>query len=123
MEFTIVSVDNRHCSMMINASRFNDVQEKINGLVYECLVEISNPVTVNGGLPIFRISDRNIHDLSGDFRREFGQSGYTFDQVLKTLGEAIGPISVVTVNMRGGTLDYSRHKEGGLHVIAIGAKR
>lgn len=111
---------NRHCSMMINASRFNDVQDRINGLVYAYLVEVRNSATVNGGLPLSQISDRNIHDLSGDFQREFSESGHTFGQVLKALGDAISPVSVVTVNMRGGTLDYSRHKESGLHVIAIG---
>ena len=42
---------NRHCSMMINASRFNDVQDRINGLVYGYLVDIRNSVTVNGGMP------------------------------------------------------------------------
>ena len=111
---------NSHCSMMINASRFNDVQDRINGLVYSYLVDVRNSVTVNGGLPVSRISDENVGDLSEDFRREFGRAGCSFGQVLKVLSEAISTVSVVTVNMRGGTLDYSRHKDGGLHVIAIG---
>ena len=55
-----------------------------------------------------------------DFRREFSAAGCSFGRVLKVLSEAASTVSVVTVNMRGGTLDYSRHKEGGLHVIAIG---
>ena len=110
----------RHCSMMINASRFNDVQDKANGLVYAYLVEVRNSVTVNAGLSLSHISDQNIHDIAEDFRREFSDTPETFGEVLKVLGEAISAISVVTVNKRGGTLDYSRHKEGGLHVIAIG---
>ena len=111
---------NSHCSMMINASRFNDVQDGINGLVYSYLVDVRNSVAVNGGLPVSRISDENVRDLSEDFRREFGGAGCSFGQVLKVLSEAISTVSVVTVNMRGGTLDYSRRKDGGLHVIAIG---
>ena len=109
-----------HCSMMINASRFNDVQETIHGLVYSYVLELQDSVTVNAGLPSDRVSDRNMRDLEDNFQREFADTECRFSQVLKVLGEAIDTISVVTVNMRGGTLDYSRHKEGGLHVIAIG---
>ena len=109
-----------HCSMMINVSRFNDVQEEIHGLVYAYLVELRNSLTVNGGLPLSRITDGNIEDLSKDFHREFSESGYSFGRILKVLSEATSSVSVTTVNMRGGTLDYSRHKDGGLHVIAIG---
>ena len=114
------SQGDRHCSMMINVSRFNDVQERIHGLVYSYLVELRNSLTVNAGLPLSRISDRNIEELSESFRREFREIGYSFGRILKMLGEAANSVSVTTVNMRGGTLDYSRHKSGGLHVVAIG---
>ena len=110
----------RHCSMMINVSRFNDVQEKIHGRVYSYLVELRNSLTVNSGLPLSQISDKNIEDLSEDFRREFRETGYSFGRILKVLNDAASSVSVTTVNMRGGTLDYPRHKDGGLHVIAIG---
>ena len=40
----------KHCSMMINVSRFNDVQEKVLGLVYDYLQRLKNSVMVNGGL-------------------------------------------------------------------------
>ena len=73
-----------------------------------------------GGLPLSRIDDNNIEDLTEDYRREFHQTGYTFGRILKVLSEAASSVSVTTVNMRGGILDYSGHKDGGLHVIAIG---
>ncbi|MCY4237709.1 MAG: Z1 domain-containing protein [Rhodospirillaceae bacterium] len=110
----------KHCSMMINVSRFNDVQEKIHGLVYSYLVELRNSLTVNAGLPLSRVGDKNIEGLSESFHREFRETGHGFDRILKVLGEAVSSVSVKTVNMRGGTLDYSRHKQDGLHVIAIG---
>ena len=106
--------------MMINVSRFNDVQERIHGLVYSYLVEIRNSLTVNAGLPLSRTSDKNIKDLSENFHREFSEISCSFGRILKVLTEATSSVSVTTVNMRGGTLDYSRHKDGGLHVIAIG---
>ena len=110
----------KHCSMMINVSRFNDVQERIHGLVYSYLVGLRNSLTVNAGLPLSRISDKNIEDLSESFHREFRETGYSFSRILKGLVEAANSVSVTTVNMRGGTLDYSGHKDGGLHVVAIG---
>ncbi len=109
-----------HCSMMINASRFNDIQEKIVGLVYSYILEVSNSVTVNAGLPISRVTDDSMRDLAADFRREFADTECSFAHVLEKLGEAINSISVKAVNMRGGTLDYSRYRTGGLHIVAIG---
>ena len=111
---------NDHCSMMINVSRFNDVQEKVVGLVYSYVLEVSNSVTVNAGLPISHVTDENMRALAADYRREFADTECSFAQALGKLGEAINSVSVKTVNMRGGTLDYSRHKTGGLHVVAIG---
>ena len=110
----------KHCSMMINVSRFNDVQDKIHGHVYSYLVEVRNSLTVNAGLLPSRIGDKNIEDLSDTFRREFRETGYSFTRILKVLSEAADSVSITTVNMRGGTLDYSRHRDRGLHVVAIG---
>jgi hypothetical protein len=111
---------NSHCSMMINASRFNDVQEKLHGLVYGYLTEIVNSVEVNARLKFTEISDKNILDLAASFETEFADDGHRFDEILKVLVEALASVSVVTVNMRGGALDYSRYRDMGLHIIAIG---
>ncbi len=110
----------KHCSMMINVSRFNDVQERIHGFVYSYLLELRNSLTVNAGLPLPQTRDKNIGDFSESFLQEFRETDYSFGTVLKVLSEAMSSVSVTTVNGRGGTLDYSRHKDGGLHVIAIG---
>jgi hypothetical protein len=110
----------KHCSMMINASRFNDVQDKLLGQVYTYLDEVRNSISVNAGLSLRQISDQNIHDLVDDFDREFPDAGCTLEQVMEALPRAISSLSVLTVNMRGGSLDYSLHKDQGLHIIAIG---
>jgi hypothetical protein len=110
----------KHCSMMINVSRFNDVQENIHGLVYAYLVDFQNSVMVNAGLPDAKITDTNLLDLRNDFDDEYESCGQTFDDIKTVLKEAVESISVITVNMKGGTLDYLRHRQTGLHVIAIG---
>ena len=68
----------KHCSMMINVSRFNDVQDKVLGLVYEYLQKLRNSIVVNGGLqprpdngPQYRrtqelISKENMHHADLD---------------------------------------------------------
>ncbi|MET4489053.1 Z1 domain-containing protein [Bradyrhizobium sp. LA7.1] len=110
----------KHCSMMINVSRFNDVQEKILGLVYEYLQKVRNSIVVSSGLPRNQITDSNIEDLREDFEREFAASEFGFRDALRVLNEAASTVTVATINMKGGKLDYQQNTEAGLHVIAIG---
>jgi hypothetical protein len=110
----------KHCSMMINVSRFNDVQEKILGLVYEYLQKLRNSVVVSSGLAPGKIKDGNIEDLQNDFEKEFGSCGFGFSDVLRVAAEAVATITVATINMKGGKLDYQQNIQTGLHVIAIG---
>lgn len=108
-----------HCSMMINVSRFNAVQDKVYGLVYAYLDRLKNAaaVSASGSRPL---SDPLIAELKSDFDEEFADSAVTFDQVLGVLREATSSIVPITVNMKGGILDYRGNREHGLHVIAIG---
>ncbi len=109
-----------HCSMMINVSRFNAIQDQILGLVYEYLNEIKDAVAVHASLPPDEISDDVMDDLEASFLKEFGASGLDWHELLPVLNEGVQSIQARTVNMRGGKLDYSLHKSDGLHVIAIG---
>ncbi len=109
-----------HCSMMINVSRFNAIQDKILGLVYEYLTEIKDAVSVHASLPLDQINDDIMDDLENSFTVEFDNTGLNWPDLLKVLNEGVQSIEVRTVNMRGGKLDYSLRKSEGLHVIAIG---
>ena len=110
----------KHCSMMINVSRFNDVQEKVSGLVYRYVQDLGNAVRVNAGLGMKGLSNQYLSDLKEDFIEEYSDVEETFDDVLKVLPDAIASIELRTVNMRGQSLDYSRYADTGLHVIAVG---
>lgn len=109
----------KHCSMMINVSRFNDVQAKVEGEVYEYLQKVKDSVAVNARLP-GKSNDPIITDLRADFQREFADSTYSVDELMSSLHQAISSVRIVTVNMRGGKLEYEQNKKNGLHVIAIG---
>jgi hypothetical protein len=111
---------NKHCTMMINVSRFNDVQEKVLGHVYTYLVELKNSIEMNAGISMEKITDANIDALKVTFEKEYSSIGIEFAEVLGVLPEAVRNVTALTVNMKGGSLDYSRHKATGLHVIAVG---
>jgi hypothetical protein len=111
---------NKHCSMMINVSRFNDVQQSVYGLVYTYLDAIKNSIIISAGLGTHAFEDLHIKSLNDTFDAEYDGVEFSFENMLAVLGTAVNSISVRTINMRGGVLDYSKHKDTGLHVIAIG---
>jgi len=111
---------NKSCSMMINITRFNDVQELIYGLVYQYVDLLKNSIVVNSGFGIHAERDANMHELKSTYDEEFPSCGFSFLEILKVLPSAVSSITIRTVNMRGGVLDYSQYKDTGLHIIAIG---
>lgn len=109
----------KHCSMMVNVSRFNAVQDAVHGLLYGYLTSVREAVTVHAGLAGGG-DDPVMCDLRDTFEEEFDALEVTYDDVLPVLLEAVSSIQTRVVNMRGGVLDYSAHREHGLHVIAVG---
>ncbi|MDG2260584.1 MAG: Z1 domain-containing protein [Paracoccaceae bacterium] len=109
----------RHCTMMINVSRFNDVQSGIEGLVYAYLEQLKASISVSAR-SARPFEDPNIQDLAATFEKEYSDCGASFTELLLVLNTAASTIRVSTVNMRGGNLNYETHKKTGLHVIAIG---
>ena len=110
----------KHCSMMINVSRFNDVQDRVHGLVYEYQKRLDNAIRTNAGLGPDAIRDPDMQDLAVTFETEFCGLEFGLEDVFRVLPEASRTIVVKTINMRGGALDYDRHGRQGLQVIAIG---
>ncbi len=109
----------KHCSMMINVSRFNDVQEKVEGLVYSYLQNLKSAIAVSA-LSEEANEDPHINDLKNTFDEEYAYINENFGEILEVLHSSASSVVVTTVNMRGGKLDYDKHKKTGLHVIAIG---
>lgn len=105
----------RHNSMLVNVSRFTDVQASA------VLNRMRASIRVNGALPPDQaIRDPEIAAMLDVFEAEYEGCGVTWQDVLVRLHDSIGPINVVAVNSASpGTLDYERHEEG-LNVIAVG---
>ena len=108
-----------HCTMMINVSRFNAVQARVEGLVYEYLQQLKNSITVNARHQKAK-SDPLLADLCQDFEEEFGDLDFAIDKVMEILHDAISTVGVMTINMKGGSLDYKKNEKHGLHIITIG---
>lgn len=111
-----------HCSMLVNASRFTDVQRQLRNEIHQTVETMRSSVRVNGALSASKaLEDPEIAALNKVWTREFKESiEFSWEQVQSYLHEALAPISVVEVNSRSsGTLNYGDHKTG-LNVIAVG---
>jgi hypothetical protein len=112
-----------HSSMLINASRFNEVQTKLTGLVSDLMNTIRSACTGHAGLPEKdAVKDPEVNRLRDTWIREYeGRVSETWMQVQAALVSATGPIEVRKVNSKSpDKLDYRRYKNDGLHVIAVG---
>ena len=118
--------DKQHCSMMINVSRFNSVQDDVHGLVYDYVNELSHHVELNANVSFLSKKSDILELFKNDYQNEFldlKDENYIYpdwNQIRSNLTQAIRSIKVQVVNMRRGSLDYEQSKDEGLTVIAIG---
>jgi hypothetical protein len=111
-----------HSSMLVNASRFTDVQRQIRNEIHERLERIQASARVYGALPPSdALKDPEICALHDVFAKEYAGAGFAWDAVQQKLNDAAAPIKAVEVNSRSsGTLNYADHNKTGLSVIAVG---
>lgn len=110
----------KHCSMLVNASRFTDVQGRLRNRIHERLVAIQNAVRINGSLGPRGLTDPEISALRNVWAKEYGDTEFAWEEVQSALLDAIASAKVVEVNSRGNGLDYAATGEIGQTVIAIG---
>ncbi len=113
---------NGHNSMLVNASRFTDVQRQLRNEIHTLLDGIQASCRVNGALPPkSAMKDPEIQALHDVWEEQYADAGPEWPAVLAQLHEAASPIRVVEVNSRSsGTLNYLDHERTGLNVIAVG---
>ena len=116
------SQEREHCSMLVNASRFINVQQQIRDEIHAYVGRILSSIRVNGGHESsIALADPQINALHKTWKKEFGNTGIDWEEVRPKLLPAVAPIRVVAVNSQSsGALDYERHKEDGLNIIAVG---
>ena len=114
--------EGQHCSMLVNASRFMNVQRQLRNEIHTLVDSIKKSIRVNGALPPSEaLSDLEIGALHGIWEREYHDTEFDWHVVQNWLHDAASPIGVVEVNSRSpGTLDYNNYQRDGLNVIAVG---
>lgn len=112
-----------HSSMLINVSRFNDVQTQVTGLVKSEVVRYLEACQGHAALPESdALRDPTIAELRRVWEQQFeGKVPEGWSDIQPRLREAVGPVDVRKINSKSAdTLDYKRNEETGLHVIAVG---
>lgn len=138
----------KHRSMMINISRYNDVQERIYDRIEEYILKLKNIIEQTSSMPLdlfIKNSDMNalyqlytndafyqpVRDGYYDSEEDITYEAIPWDAIQYGLYEEIKQIEIVTVNSRNGKMsshkngkkqrfDYETYKDTGARVIAIG---
>ena len=115
----------KHCSMLINVSRFVDVQKNVRVLVHSYLETLRNAIRANYALA-GNASLKNDHmaSLKELFDVEHFNESESWDEVQAELDNAIFGIKTVVVNSSktDEPLDYAAYEAKGeaLNVVAVG---
>lgn len=112
-----------HRSMLVNVSRFTDVQEQVANLLDHEMRELHREIRSYSQLdPVEACRSEAIASIRKTWETEFPDSGFEWQVVQKALLRAALPIEIRSVNQRSGaaSLDYSVYRETGLRVVAVG---
>lgn len=113
----------QHASMLVNASRFTDVQGRLRSQIADVVDRIRDAVTVDGGKGQGAIHSPEIAALHGVWEQEYANlEGTGWLAVQSRLYEVLVAVRVLEVNSSKRTqpLDYTEIGEYGATVIAVG---
>lgn len=112
-----------HASMLVNASRFTDVQGRLRSRISDVVRSIRDAVAVDGGKGRAALRNPEIAGLHAVWACEFADAeGANWPAVQSRLHEVLVAARVVEVNAskRSQALDYDQGGEHGVTVIAVG---
>lgn len=115
---------NKHCSMMVNVSRFVPVQQAVRDFMSLREKRIKEAVKANYMMPE-SVSSSNVYmkGLKSAFENNFSTCGFEWTQIKSALNDVFDHLRLYVINSKSDeTLDFNRYsKEGiGLSAIAIG---
>lgn len=113
---------NAHRSMIVNASRFVNVQRQFGELITNYVDEVKNSVRLYSKLPFDdAVKDKNISGIYNTYIDKYRNVNYSWEDIQRVLNDAICNIEIAVVNGKSyKTLDYEANTENGLRVIVIG---
>jgi len=115
----------QHNSMLVNASRFTNIQSRLRVLIHNYLKQLQNSIINNFSLDEDEaLQNQDVNAIFKTFDSEFTQAGFKWFEVQKILKKAISRMEVIEVNgSKHGEkgIDYSeRNYPNGRHLIAVG---
>ena len=117
---------NNHRSMLVNISRFTNVQSQVRNIIHAWIERTKSAVINFGSLEpqeaLRNKSMKSLFDIWQAFNfSKFCENDWSIIQQ-KWLYNAINRLTVVEVNQRTGStvLDYDAYKDNGFRVIAVG---
>ena len=114
----------KHCSMMVNVSRFVPVQKAVRDFLSLREKKIREAVLANYAMPE-DVSSRNMYmqGLKDAFDAEYADAGVTWEELKSALVSVFEHLHLYVINSKSDeVLDYTRYeKEGiGLTAVAVG---
>jgi hypothetical protein len=112
-----------HRSMLVNVSAWTNVQEQVRALLHAWLAQVQQDIRNYSQLPPAEaLKNETIAALHATWQAEYDGLGIPWSTVQAALVAGALPVVIQAVNQRTGaaSLDYAKHRENGLRVIAIG---
>ena len=111
-----------HCSMLVNASRFINVQRQLRNELHSHIDRMRISLSVNGSLPHeIAIRDSEIRKLREVWTKEYRATEFDWPEILAILHKAVSTVRIIEVNSQSSAaLNYQDYEDGGLNVVAVG---
>ena len=110
----------QHASMLVNASRFTDVQGKLRNRLHDRLEVIRSAICVEASKGSDALRNPEIAELHKTWTEEYASIYGDWQAIQDGLLSTVRAAKVVLVNRRTNELDYNEATKVGLTVIAIG---
>ena len=121
---------NKHSSMLVHVTRLNDVQGRVTSQVKESLASIRQSLVYGSDDPHSSVW----HDLEALWEQDYVKTTsainaercpvHSWNEIRKVLPKVVQTIKIREINgSAGDVLDYERHRNTGLNVIAIGGDK
>lgn len=110
-----------HRSMLVNVSRFNDIQKQVEEHIVDYLKKIQYFVKVYGKSNEEEVKNYEImKSLRDTFDAEYNDCEFTWGEIERNLYESIAGIEVKVINQSNGReFDYDNYQDGA-RIIAVG---
>ena len=111
-----------HRSMIVNVSRFVNIQNQINNLVENYVNNLKNSIRLYSKLSFEEaMNDDNLNKLYNTYKQSYSNLEFSWSDIQKILNDSTNAIMVNVVNGKNfNKLDYESNEKNGLRVIVVG---